>query len=76
MEVIKISEKIIAASKSNLFRGCKVISADNFSFKHSSIKFVFLILFLKFRQIPTSLPHNQIGFIEVSYLVFCYESFK
>ena len=34
----------MAASKSNLFRGCKVISADKLEFKHSLIKSVFFFL--------------------------------
>ena len=33
-----MSEKIIAASISNLFNGCNVISADKLSFKHKLIK--------------------------------------
>ena len=34
----------MAASKSNLLRGCKVISADKLEFKHSLIKSVFFFL--------------------------------
>ena len=39
-----MSENIIAASKSNLFKGCKVISELNSLFKHNFMKFVFLDL--------------------------------
>ena len=39
-----MSEKIIAASNSNLFNGCKVISEDKTSFKHNLIKSVFFFL--------------------------------
>ena len=41
---INISEKIIAASKSNLFSGCNVISVDKLGSKHNFIKSVFLFL--------------------------------
>ena len=59
---IKISEKIIAASKSNLFKGCRVISDDKFSFKHKLIKsgFNFLISLNSGRYLPACLI-NHIG---------------
>ena len=39
---IKISENIIAASKLNLLRGCRVISELKLLFKHNLIKSLFL----------------------------------
>ena len=42
--IIKISENIIAASRLNLFKGCKVISLINLVFKQRFIKFGFFFL--------------------------------
>ena len=63
---IKISEKIIAASKLNLFKGCKVISDERDSFKHNSIKlgFDFLISLNSGKYLPACLI-IQIGLIVV-----------
>ena len=47
-----MSENIIAASKSYLFNGCKVISDDNFSFKQSFIKLVFRVIIAQANHAP------------------------
>ena len=67
-----MSEKIIAASSSNLFSGCKVISEDNFSFKHNLIKsgFCFLIS-LNSGRVPSSLSHYPY-WINTSFFIYYY----
>ena len=64
-----MSEKIIAASIENLFKGCKVISLDKAGFKQSFIKSVFLALISlnSGKYLPACLI-NQTG-TEVTYLL-------
>ena len=65
-----MSEKIIAASKSNLLKGCNVISEDKFEFKHSLIKsgFSFLISLNSGKYLPACLIIH-IGLILVALFI-------
>ena len=70
-----MSEKIIAASRSNRLIGCKVISDDKTSFKQRFMKFgfFFLISLNSGKYLPACLI-IQIGFIWVFLLIIT--SFK
>ena len=67
---IKMSEKIIAASNSNLLSGCKVILGVIFLFKHNLIKFgfFFLISLNSGKYLPACLI-IQIGLILFFFLI-------
>ena len=59
---IKISENIIAASRSYLLKGCKVIFVVSFSFKQSLIKSgLFFLIFLNSGKYLPACRINQIG---------------